>query len=140
MGAHQIHVRDTAYPPSDKGSPTSDADTFIDNVHPHTVSTSAIETQVNPRLPVARRQPYGEHGALIDRSQTKEDLANPAYPNLMLPRIRRALREPLSEFMGVFILIMFGAGVVAQVTLSDGEKGNYQSISWGWGLGVMLGV
>lgn len=35
---------------------------------------------------------------------------------------------------------MFGDGVVAQVVLSDLEKGDYQSISWGWGLGVMLGV
>ena len=35
---------------------------------------------------------------------------------------------------------MFGDGVVAQVVLSNSEKGNYQSISWGWGLGVMLGV
>ena len=35
---------------------------------------------------------------------------------------------------------MFGDGVVAQVVLSGGEKGDYQSISWGWGLGVMLGV
>ncbi|KAF2215477.1 hypothetical protein CERZMDRAFT_57026 [Cercospora zeae-maydis SCOH1-5] len=42
--------------------------------------------------------------------------------------------------MGVFILIMFGDGVVAQVVLSRGEKGDYQSISWGWGIGVMLGV
>ncbi len=33
-----------------------------------------------------------------------------------------------------------GDGVVAQVVLSDGKKGDYQSISWGWGLGVMLGV
>lgn len=35
---------------------------------------------------------------------------------------------------------MFGDGVVAQVVLSNNEKGDYQSISWGWGLGVMLGV
>lgn len=35
---------------------------------------------------------------------------------------------------------MFGDGVVAQVVLSEGKKGDYQSISWGWGLGVMLGV
>ena len=52
---------------------------------------------------------------------------------------------------------MFGDGVVAQVVLSGGTKGDYQSISWGWGsvslsmlprsmadgsdrLGVMLGV
>lgn len=32
------------------------------------------------------------------------------------------------------------SSVVAQVVLSGEEAGNYQSISWGWGLGVMLGV
>jgi aquaglyceroporin related protein len=31
------------------------------------------------------------------------------------------------------IMILFGDGVVAQVSLSENEKGNYQSISWGWG-------
>lgn len=35
---------------------------------------------------------------------------------------------------------MFGDGVVAQVVLSEGKNGEYQSITWGWGLGVMLGV
>ena len=50
------------------------------------------------------------------------------------------MREPFSEFFGTFILLMFGDGVVAQVVLSKGEKGGYQSITWGWGLGVMLGV
>ncbi|PGH10586.1 hypothetical protein AJ79_05409 [Helicocarpus griseus UAMH5409] len=55
-------------------------------------------------------------------------------------RIRHTLREPFSEFFGVFILVLFGDGSVAQVVLSGGEKGDYQSISWGWGLGVMLGV
>jgi aquaglyceroporin related protein len=43
------------------------------------------------------------------------------------------MREPFSEFFGVFIMILFGDGVVAQVVLSGGTKGNYQSISWGWG-------
>jgi hypothetical protein len=27
--------------------------------------------------------------------------------------------------------------VVAQVVLSKGEKGAYQSISWGWGYGIL---
>lgn len=83
--------------------------------------------------------PYAEHGAPIDRSKTK-DLRKPMNSALRWPRIRRACREAFSEFMGVFILILFGDGVVAQVTLSNGEKGDYQSISWGWGLAVMLGV
>jgi aquaglyceroporin related protein len=41
--------------------------------------------------------------------------------------------DAFSEFFGTFIMIMFGDGVVAQVVLSDGAKGDYQSISWGWG-------
>ncbi|KAJ5983573.1 hypothetical protein N7481_005672 [Penicillium waksmanii] len=49
-------------------------------------------------------------------------------------------RDAFSEFFGTMILILFGDGVVAQVLLSHGQKGDYQSISWGWGLGVMLGV
>ncbi|KAL1622904.1 glycerol channel [Neofusicoccum ribis] len=61
-------------------------------------------------------------------------------PTLLWSRIRRIHKEAFSEFIGTFILIMFGDGVVAQVVLSGGEKGDYQSISWGWGLGVMLGV
>ncbi|OAX84096.1 hypothetical protein ACJ72_01532 [Emergomyces africanus] len=55
-------------------------------------------------------------------------------------RIRYKLREPFAEFVGVFILVLFGDGSVAQVILSHEKKGDYQSISWGWGLGVMLGV
>ncbi|OLL24926.1 Aquaporin-7 [Neolecta irregularis DAH-3] len=56
------------------------------------------------------------------------------------PRIRRSLREPFAEFLGCMILIIFGTGSVAQVVLSKETKGSYQSISWGWGIGVMFGV
>ncbi|KXS97925.1 hypothetical protein AC578_4381 [Pseudocercospora eumusae] len=82
---------------------------------------------------------YAERGVPINRSMTAE-MKKEANAALTWSRIRRTFREPLSEFMGVFILIMFGDGVVAQVVLSNGTKGNYQSISWGWGIGVMLGV
>lgn len=87
-------------------------------------------------------EPYKESGALINRSKTTDIIQDRKGLNrgLTWPRIRRALREPLSEFMGTFILIMFGDGVVAQVVLSKGKNGDYQSISWGWGIGVMLGV
>jgi aquaglyceroporin related protein len=76
---------------------------------------------------------------LIDH-KIPQDEAVQAEPDLLWSRIRHTIREPLSEFFGVFILILFGDGVVAQVVLSHGTKGDYQSISWGWGLGVMLGV
>jgi len=70
------------------------------------------------------------------------------HSDLWWSKVRLALREPLAEFFGVFIMVLFGDGSVAQVLLSAGEKsapggngfGNYQSISWGWGLGVMLGI
>ncbi|GES63502.1 aquaglyceroporin [Aspergillus terreus] len=61
-------------------------------------------------------------------------------PSLRWTSIRAYCRDAFSEFFGTMILILFGDGVVAQVTLSRNEKGSYQSISWGWGLGVMLGV
>lgn len=58
------------------------------------------------------------------------------------------IREPLAEFWGVFFMVLFGNGSVAQVLLTQGQQsapgengfGNYQSINWGWGLGVMLGI
>ncbi|OZF33274.1 aquaporin [Rhodococcus sp. 14-2496-1d] len=47
-----------------------------------------------------------------------------------------------AEFAGTMILILFGAGVVAQV-VSGGESGSlgdHDSIAWAWGLGVMFGI
>lgn len=55
------------------------------------------------------------------------------HRQLLWSRIRHYCREAFSEFFGTMILILFGDGVVAQVTLSGGTKGDYQSISWGWG-------
>jgi glycerol uptake facilitator-like aquaporin len=45
-----------------------------------------------------------------------------------------------AEFLGTFTLIVFGAGVVAQVVLSGGTAGNYLSINLGWGLGVTMAI
>lgn len=62
------------------------------------------------------------------------------YQALLWSRIRLILREPFAEFMGVFIMVLFGNGSVAQVLLSTGNSsapggdgyGPYQSISWGY--------
>jgi len=75
---------------------------------------------------------YAEHGPGIDHKITQEEKVQ-SRPNLLWSRVRHKMREPFAEFLGVFILILFGDGVVAQVVLSSGEKGSYQSISWGWG-------
>lgn len=47
-------------------------------------------------------------------------------------------REVLAEFIGTFVLITLGVGVVAQVVLSNQTAGTYLSINIGWGLAVML--
>ena len=51
---------------------------------------------------------------------------------------RRFWGELSAEFLGTFVLIVFGVGVVAQVVLTG--TGDTQSIHWAWGLGVTLGV
>lgn len=54
--------------------------------------------------------------------------------------LKGTAREAAAEFLGTFILIMFGVGVVAQTVLSRGANGSFLAINLGWGLGVMLGV
>lgn len=52
---------------------------------------------------------------------------------------RGTFREVLAEMLGTFVLILFGAGVVAQVVLSRGANGSYLAINLAWGLGVTMG-
>jgi MIP family channel proteins len=49
------------------------------------------------------------------------------------------LREALAEFLGTCVLILFGAGVVAQYVLSQQAAGSYLAINLTWGLGVTMG-
>ncbi|GAA3114634.1 glycerol uptake facilitator protein [Kribbella aluminosa] len=53
-------------------------------------------------------------------------------------KAKTLLGECSAEFLGTFILILFGVGVVAQVVA--GGIGNHDSIAWAWGLGVTLGI
>lgn len=57
------------------------------------------------------------------------------------------LGECSAEFFGTMLLILFGCGVVAQVVTGGvklgtdpGSTGDYNSIAWGWGLGVAMAV
>jgi MIP family channel proteins len=52
---------------------------------------------------------------------------------------RELTREVLAEFLGTFVLIVFGVGVVAQVVLSRQTAGTYLSINLAWGLAVTMG-
>jgi glycerol uptake facilitator protein len=48
--------------------------------------------------------------------------------------------ELAAEFFGTMILLLFGAGVVAQVVAGGSSLGDHDSIAWAWGIGVILGV
>ncbi|KAF2170213.1 hypothetical protein M409DRAFT_64544 [Zasmidium cellare ATCC 36951] len=64
-------------------------------------------------------------------------------------KVKITLKEPFAEMWGTFILVLFGCGGIAQVSLGknfpntspDGiGYGDWQSINWCFGLGLMLGV
>jgi MIP family channel proteins len=55
-------------------------------------------------------------------------------------KLRGTAREAAAEFLGTFVLIVFGSAVVAQVVFGNGNNGNYLSISLGWGLAVTFGI
>jgi glycerol uptake facilitator protein len=56
------------------------------------------------------------------------------------------IAELIAEFLGTFVLILFGAGVVAMVVLfptkNPGEiiHGGFTNITLGWGLAVTMGI
>lgn len=84
-------------------------------------------------VPTASEQHYKIRAALglPAKATIKEEHDQAPQQMLWWPRVRLVLREPFTEFWGTFILIMFGCGSVAQVTLSKDTSGTYQSISWG---------
>ena len=49
-------------------------------------------------------------------------------------------REAAAEFLGTFVLLVFGSAVVAQVVLSGGSHGGYLSINLAWGLAVVMAI
>jgi len=56
------------------------------------------------------------------------------------------IAELIAEFLGTFVLILFGVGVVAMVVLFPSDTpaaivhGGYTNITLGWGLAVTMGV
>ncbi|KAJ7501537.1 putative aquaporin 5 [Mycena galericulata] len=67
-------------------------------------------------------------------------------PQSTFLRCREMLREPIAEFLGVAVLVIFGAGVNCQVLLSSASgvssspKGDYLSVCFGWAVGLSLGI
>ncbi|TFK29522.1 aquaporin [Coprinopsis marcescibilis] len=61
-------------------------------------------------------------------------------------KIRSAIREPMAEFIGTALLVIFGAGSACSVVLStnrdvaSSNKGDFLSINFGWAIGIAMGV
>ena len=83
----------------------------------------------------ATETPTAEGSNLVYRDTVYRDIVDLPSSYLRVPSLAG---EMAAEFFGTFILILFGVGVVAQVVA--GEIGDHDSIAWGWGLGVMLGI
>jgi MIP family channel proteins len=54
--------------------------------------------------------------------------------------LKGTAREAAAEFLGTCVIILFGAGVVAQFVLSRQTAGSYLAINLAWGLGVTMAV
>ena len=55
-------------------------------------------------------------------------------------RRRTLLGELSAEFLGTFVILIFGIGVVAQVVFYGGKFGNCIVIPFAWGWGVALAI
>ena len=81
-------------------------------------------------------------GALVESEYVRQELHGSTTVVLAADRgeqRRAACREVLAEFLGTFVLIVFGVGVVAQVVLSQQTAGTFLSINLAWGLAVTMG-
>lgn len=54
-------------------------------------------------------------------------------PQPLLVRLRNRYRFFFSELTGTFVFLLFAFGVSAQVTLSEGTKGDWTTLCLGWG-------
>ncbi|KAL0946192.1 hypothetical protein HGRIS_012453 [Hohenbuehelia grisea] len=85
------------------------------------------------------------HGDYDGKHHVRTSGSTPLHPNLWY-KYRQYYREPMAEFAGVMILVIFGTAVDCQVILSANTAvaatptGNYLSLNFGWAIGAALGV
>lgn len=98
----------------------------IDTIHDSISESSVHKSSIPTKVEMSQTEKYSE--------ATSEAPTIPPPPEQYAwSRVREYCQDGFSEFFGTFVLLLFGDGVVAQVVLSRGTKGDYQSISWGWG-------
>lgn len=99
----------------------------------NTAETSEFSIEKPTPLHLHLHNPNMGNPRLEDAPELELMSASLEEEQLAWSRVREYCMDAFSEFFGTMVLILFGDGVVAQVVLSGGAKGDYQSISWGWG-------
>ncbi|KAF8337924.1 aquaporin-like protein [Cantharellus anzutake] len=85
-------------------------------------------------------------GDVSSMKREEDRVFSAEHPNKLAYYRKRYLRDFSSEFLGTMLLVIFGTGADCQVTLSSStkvastQKGSYLSISFGWAIGVAVGV
>ncbi len=83
-------------------------------------SSASIGKTLNlEKINTDHQRGYEEHGPGIDHKIPQAD-ETPSEPNLWWSRVRHTMREPFSEFFGVFILILFGDGYIIHHFINSG--------------------
>jgi len=112
------------------------------------LSRIPTKTGGQPVLASAPLSRVETHRTVATVAEAEAILAPYEEPELPNPIARWAnyIREPAAELIGTMFLLMFGNGVNQQFFLSSNEgvsgilRGTYLSVSFGWGIGVMVGV
>jgi aquaglyceroporin related protein len=93
-----------------------------------------VETKRDTDIYNRMRSGTNSTGAPTDKTFTDDQpptIDDTYRSDLWWSRVRSRHQDFFSEFFGVFILILFGCGSIAQAILSNNANGPYQNINWG---------
>ncbi|GIZ42549.1 hypothetical protein CKM354_000581100 [Cercospora kikuchii] len=85
---------------------------------------------------------------LAPMATVDEELDHAEHNHFFWSKVKIAFKEPFAEFWGTFVLVLFGTGSIAQTLLTANDTsapgadgfGSWVTITWGWGIGLMLGI
>ncbi|KFY15756.1 hypothetical protein V492_01772 [Pseudogymnoascus sp. VKM F-4246] len=136
--------------PKSKNREDSGATVVDEDEAPHDTSGNKTQETKSPDEELEEHERrishLREHMGLAEDPQI--DPEHESASRFSWPMIRVMFREPFAEFFGTMIMVMFGNGAVAQALLGGGEiaapggngYGNYQSVNWGWAVGIFFGI
>jgi len=114
----------------------------LSRINTHTAGAGAGAAQM---APLSRVGTVRTVRTVAEAEQILAPFEEDPIPN-PLKRMTNYIREPAAEFLGTALILLFGNGVNQQFFLSFNEnvsgvvRGTYLSVSFGWGIGVMVGV